>query len=212
MEEGIKGKEVKPLIKVDLELEVRDKDGKLIEFKKQESHSFLRAFIHFLRAILTPSGTDSTPDTGNTSRTILFTGTLTTPSTVFQLLTFHGASGDATKGIVVGTSETAVIITQVALGSQIAHGSSSGQLNHGTCTWDAVVLDTTIGKFNLVRTFSNASGSAITVNEVGIYGGIKDTGNAERTFCIARDIISGGVSVPNGSTLTVRYIPTISTT
>jgi len=216
MEGDVKGEALKALVKMDIELEVRDKNGKLIEFRRQKSDSFVKGLIGLLRGIfrcVAGSAMTDEPITelGGASKNF-FSQSYGTPGGFGRAHACNAPAGNAAYGLIVGTGTTPVTMTDVALATKIAHGSGSGQLNYGAHTVDASVIDSTTAKFNFVRTFSNASGAAITVNEIGIYLSALDSAEAQWYICIARDIISGGVSVPNGSTLTVRYIPTISTT
>jgi hypothetical protein len=61
----------------------------------------------------------------------------------------------------------------------------------------------------LERSFTNESGSAITVNEVGAYIKMWDKTVTYRYFCILRDL-TGGISVGSGEILVVEY--TVRTT
>jgi hypothetical protein len=59
----------------------------------------------------------------------------------------------------------------------------------------------------LIRTFTNSSGSAITVSEIGLSVRIKAAYMDTWAYIlIARDLASPPISVPNGSTLTLRYL------
>jgi len=119
------------------------------------------------------------------------------------------AAGDQNKGIMVGTGTTAPTIDDYQLGTRITHGTAAGQLQHGGVAFGLPASDPTTSQFTITRDFANASGGSITVNEIGLYvrasavdyGG----GYGDRYFMVIRDVIAGGLAVPNGQTLTVNY-------
>jgi hypothetical protein len=71
------------------------------------------------------------------------------------------------------------------------------------------------GSFSIRRIFTNASGEAVTVNSCGIYACatryVYNSGASWTVYphCIARDIVSPGVTVNNGEILAVTYTPQI---
>jgi hypothetical protein len=185
------------------EIEVRDKNGKLLECKRIKSHSWLRAFIGWLRMCGSVSATTIT-DITNTARTIPFTGNST--ASVFVMGYNAGVGVDA-QGIVVGSGDTPNSINTYALASKIAHGSGSGQLAYGATVFEDVSNPSGGDlQFRVTRTFTNNSGASVTVKEIGIYGTVADSGGTTRYFCIVRDVLYSPSSIPDGATMTVRYI------
>ncbi|GAH71984.1 unnamed protein product, partial [marine sediment metagenome] len=66
--------------------------------------------------------------------------------------------------------------------------------------------DASVSQFTITRNFSNAAvGGDITVNEIGLYVKGYDTEDDTYYFMIIRDVIAGGIAVPDGQTLTVNY-------
>ena len=66
------------------------------------------------------------------------------------------------------------------------------------------------GEFPIRRFFTNTSGGSWTINEVGIYA-LGTHYSAECwSFCIARDVVSPGITVLNGELLKVTYVPQIT--
>jgi hypothetical protein len=181
-----------------LELVVSDKDGKVIEKRVLKSRSFVRQFLELLwvQAMQVPASvTYSVRDTGNTLRGL--------NDSIYSFNANAGA-GDATYGIIVGTGTNTPTITDYALQTPIAHGSGAGQLQYGGVTFVQPASDSTTSQFTITRGFSNASGSAIAVNEIGLYVKGRAAGS-QYNFMAIRDVIAGGISVPNGQTLTVNY-------
>jgi hypothetical protein len=199
------------------EIEVRDKNGKLLERKRVESHSWLRQFIAMLKGeFATRHGTTtgnanvSVSDESGTGRTYPFHLDTQTPTYNMNLSTL-GDVGDVTQGIVVGSSDTPNTITTYALGGKIAHGSGSGQLVYNAETVEDVTNPSGNDlQFRLTRTFTNNSGSAVVVKEIGLLIKKRDSGNVSRSFLAVRDVLASPSSIPDGATMTLRYIVKIT--
>jgi hypothetical protein len=113
-------------------------------------------------------------------------------------------------GIQAGTSNAAVTPTQNALGTRIAHGTGAGLFEYGGTEVLKPTFADPNGSMIIRRYFTNHSGGAITVEEVGIYAvgfnvkaGFNQRSTA-RIFCIARDV-TGGVAVADTEILMVTY-------
>jgi len=181
-----------------LELTVKDKNGKVTEHRLMRSKSFVRQFLELLwvQAFQIPEVAPyNMRDTGNTLQDIGET-----------CLTFDAtaASEDVTHGIIVGEGTTAPTIDDYAIETLIPHGTDPGELQYGAVAFGAPASDATTSQFTITRDFANGSGGAITVNEIALYGkGYKY--NVTYYFMTIRDVISGGIAVPDGQTLTVNY-------
>jgi hypothetical protein len=201
------GKYTPKLPKAVVEFEVRNKDGKLIQKGKFPAKSWVGNIIRLLNALwktwtnVTAALSKyvySTPsvllDTTNTARSL---GLYADSSG-----TFGGAApaGDTSAGILVGTSDTPVSLAQTNLLGLIANGTGSGQLSYGATVVEDLTIDTTY-YFKIIRTFTNNSGASITVRELGLF--LKPR---EISFMFARDVPTSPITVPAGSTLTLRYI------
>ena len=125
---------------------------------------------------------------------------------------FMAVTGISSRGIVVGTSDTAFNINDHALGALVSTGNSAGNLlysamlyvqntvyNSGTKTWSC----------SLARVFNNNSGGSITVKEVGLiwFGGIFSpaASGSGHTYLCERSVLSPSVVVADGAQLTVTY-------
>ncbi len=132
-----------------------------------------------------------------------------------DFLNSNAALNIDTAGVVVGSGSTPPNISDYALGTRIAHGTGSGQLQYGAVTFGAPASDSTTSQFTVTRNFANASGSSVTVNEIGLYvtqySHVQYPAHGQWPFTVVcmilRDVISGGIAVPNGQTLTVNYRP-----
>jgi hypothetical protein len=195
-----------------VELELKDENGRVLHRRRFRSHSYLNQFIAMLRGIMyhtfgsTNAGNTAVVDTSNTSRNY--------PSSSGYLyysgMPLNCPSASSEYGLVVGSGTTPNTATTYALQSLISHGTGSGQLSYGSHTFEALTTSDSTIYFRIIRTFTNYSGASITVNEIGLYAKAYDSGNTARIFCIARDVLTTGVTVDNGKTLTVRYIPSVT--
>jgi membrane-bound metal-dependent hydrolase YbcI (DUF457 family) len=195
--------------KVMVELEVRDKNGRIVKKHRQMSHSFLRQWLQFLRcqmSCVAGSGglTINVIDETGAARSYPHTWARYISE---EALATNGGAGDTSQGIVVGTSNAPNTVNTYCLGAKISHGTGSGQLYYGTHTIDDIVNPSgNILLFRIIRTFSNSSGATITVKEVGLLVRTLCYNAVYYSFLVARDVLSTPVDVPNGMTLTVRYI------
>lgn len=191
-----------------LDFTVTDKDGKVTRHESRKSESYV---VQFLQLLMIQIGNmynyvDSmaTKDTGGVYRAIhkVIGGVL------FNCM---GNNGDNTLGIVVGTNTTPVTINDSNLLNLIVNGTGAGQLQYSNSALAAPSADSSTSQLTITRNFANGSGATITVNEIGLYvyarEGSPGWGGTDRCICIIRDVISGGIDVPNGQTLTVNYRP-----
>jgi len=176
-----------------IEALVKDKKGRVTKRLKRKAHSFVGNFIKCL-AVQLASGKEAITDTGGTGRN---------PYAYSGNLDVGAGSGSTTFGIQVGTGTNAVSINDTALQSLIAHGTGTGQLQYGAVTFGATACDATKCECTITRDFANGSGGDITVYELGLVATMYDAGT--KYILIARDVVSSGITVPNGQTLTVNY-------
>ena len=175
-----------------------EQDGKIISKTRwKPSKSFVIAFLQHIASATQNAHKLGTDITG-TGRTIL------TPSIgSYYFMRADAAIGVTAYGIVVGTGTTPPTNFDYKLEAQIAHGSDAGQLQYGNQSFTDPVEHDGVVDYILTRSFTNASGSTVTINEVGIYCATHCSGPALYYFCIARDLLT--VEVPNGATVTIEY-------
>lgn len=193
-----------------LELIVKKPDGTIRERRVMKSKSFVRQFLDLLMVqmgMVNEVAYSEIRDTGNTLRPIAFS------SVNFAA---DAPANDDSYGIVVGTGSTAPTIDDYALETQIVDGVGAGQLQHGAVTYGLPTASATISHFTITRDLSNASGGAITVNEIALYVKGQQAWLCSYNdrdynytmiyyFMTIRDVVTGGISIPNGDTLTVNY-------
>jgi hypothetical protein len=208
-------KEASPLIL--WEIEVKDKTGKLIKHYITPAKSWLKQFITMLKGEFATrngvnygNGNATVVDESGTARTYPYANG-SSLNNYYMNLSTCGDTGDVTQGIIIGTSDTPNTLTTYALGGKIPHGTGSGQLLYNPESVEDVTNPSGNDlQFRLTRTFTNNSGSTITVKEVGLLVKKCDSGGASRSFLVARDVLPSPVDVPDGATLTIRYVVKIT--
>jgi len=208
-------KETSPLVL--WEIEVKDKTGKLLKHYETPAKSWLKQFIQILKGEFATrygyaaySGNVNIVDETGTARGYP-RATGSQPYDCQMNLSTLGDAGDVTQGIIVGTSDTPNSLTTYALGGKIAHGTGSGQLLYGAETVEDVTNPSGNDlQFRITRTFTNNSGATITAKEVGLLIKKLDSGGTARSWLAARDVLPSPVDVPDGATLTIRYVVKIT--
>lgn len=194
------------MLKLYFTITVKDKNGKVKRSNKNRcSHSFTKQFLQYFEGFVThrygtAEGQCSLKDTSNTARTM-------GPCSYYGNQHWALVAGVATSpyGIVVGTGSNAESVSDYALQTQCAEGSGASQFQHSAVTYVTSLVSGSDVFFSLIRTFQNASGNTITINEIGLYLASNDTAGTVRFICIVRDLLGAGVNVLNGEICTVQY-------
>jgi hypothetical protein len=211
-----------------IEVEVRDREGRIVGRGRHEMRSFLNNLLRILGGMMDAAGgfPATSPGAGVVVRTsttvITLAGSSATAYTEAQMgsggnygggvvFAVKAADNDDTYGIIVGSGTVGVALDQYAPASKIAHGTGSGQLVYGLSSYEDLGLDTGVSppvyRFRVMRTFSNLSGAAININEVCIVARSywkEDSGvRNDVKYMIARDALPSTYTVPNGGTATV---------
>lgn len=197
-----------------IELELTDKNGKKVFFKRVRAHSYLKQWIDVCKALQSYTyaigaavSLTTVLDTGNVGRVIGQAG----GSAARNAMPMMDIVNDSTYGMVVGTGTTLNNKNTVAMAAQIIHGVGAGQLSHAAQgIEDSTNPSGNDWVFRLIRTYTNNSAGSITVNELGMVVKVDDSIGTPRFFLIARDVLGVGVIVLVGLTLTVRYIQRIT--
>jgi hypothetical protein len=197
------------------EVELRDRDGKIVKRLKRKSNSWLRGFISVLRVMMnqkynvTLNRDNITAEDGSTANPPPAYVPSDRPCTIMYPCCGAGDT-DTSHGIIVGNSDTPNTINTYALGGKISHGSGSGQLLYGAMTVESVSNPSgNVLQFRLIRAFTNNSGSDVTVKEFGLLCRIS-TYNGDKSILLARDVLSSPITIPDGYSLTLRYIVKIT--
>jgi hypothetical protein len=209
---------VKGVLEAFVEVEVRDKNGNLIDQRRFRSRSFVANLLRLLRQAMIryTSGsslnslyvgtTSSEPiDHSNTARP--FTFFTANPNVAHNWLLAGAIEGEDSFGIRVGMGTAVPLPSDFNLATPISHGTGVNQLSYGAVTIDTIIIDGNTTKLRIIRTFTNNSGNPVTVTEIGLSVRIKVAyADTWAYILIARDLVSPYIGVPAGSTLTIRYI------
>ena len=198
-----------------LELTVKNKDSRVTDRRVMRGKSFVRQFLELL--FIQMSGTYTKGSSYAYHQPVTYVKDINgyLRPVVASLYSYgdifdaDAGVGSTDYGIVAGAGTTLPNIEDFDLESIIAHGSGSGQMGYGAMTFGLPTSDPGTSHFTLTRDFSNSSGATITVNEVGVRvraNALKHNQSWDTAhFLIIRDVILGGIDVPNGQTLTVNY-------
>lgn len=180
---------------------VKDPDGKIIHDTGQKpSKSFVIQFLEVVYGIfnaLAVGGYEITATDGTEDYVYVH------DQNCNQHFIVDAGVNVSTHGIVVGTGDTAETNTDYKLQTQLTEGVGAGNITHGAMTVGAVAVVGANVDLELKRSFTNNTGSTITVKEAGIYIFL----NYSTLFyhCIIRDVLVSPIDVPDKCTLTVYY-------
>lgn len=201
-----------------LELEVTDKNGKVIQTLKQRSHSWQRNAYNLLLSEMAAKNLDdagvfgagllSMKDTSAAIKDGAYGGYVWNNAGAFETVGYGARAGAAITlfGIQVGSDATAWDFEQFKLLVQIAEGTAPGALNHvamnvPTKSWAAPVFTIT-----WIRYLNNntAPPGDVLVKEVGLVYSVGISG-AFYYMMMSRDKLGATVTIPNTGQLKVTY-------
>ena len=194
------------------ELEVRDKEGRIISSRREKSRSLLRNFALLVRTLL--AGNIAGVITGSNFDVKVSVTKRDGSTFSFPSLMYSGEAENAPAameaaamerndnyGVIVGAGTAAVTKHDYDLASQYKDGIEANQLLHGKTTVEDVDGTEAESVWRVIRTFTNESGATITVREIGL--AVLCQGNY---VLIARDVLSTPEDIPAAASLTVRYV------
>jgi len=191
------------LMQAELETIVRSPDGKVSHHDVRKAESFVRQWLELLWVHAASLGRVSEGyamrDTGNGLRRI---------RTHMDNWFLHALAAVDTHGILVGLGTTAPTIDDYRMEDQIPHGIIHPQLQYSDMAVGYPGINMNISQITITRSFANASGSAVTVYEIGAALRAYDRASWSgivRYFLVLRDVIAAGIGVPVGDTLTINY-------
>jgi hypothetical protein len=112
----------------------------------------------------------------------------------------NAATNISTHGVVVGSGNVAVAITDYKLQTQIMHGTGANQLQYSSVDFPNLYqVSGGTAKTDIRRLFTNASGSDVAINEIGLYCNTYFSWK----FCIERTLFSQ--TLADGESLEVTY-------
>jgi len=189
---------------LDIETEVRDKDGNLISTHKQTSKSLLKNFALALRALMygnISSQIATIKDMSEVNRTYPHASGIND-----EIFNCNALVTDSLFGVLCGKGTTAVTRDDWKLSNQMTHGSTIDKLSYGATSVEAPDGAPPITTWRILRTFTNNYSASQTVYEVALAFHFTGYGAASWYFLIARDVLATPQAIPVGATLIVRYI------
>lgn len=120
---------------------------------------------------------------------------------------FVGRVGESHRGIAVGNSSAATTFNTFAMGTLIPHGTNAGDLFYHDCTNSSLEVVTTtsnVSAFYFSRAFINKTGSAVTINEVGLLSNAI-IGTTNNVYLFDRRVLASPVSVASSEFVTITW-------
>lgn len=174
------------------QLTVTDKNGKVVrKTRMRRSKSFCIAFLQMIQAQCAMSATVDIKDILGASETV------TALAYMFEMAV--GATED-TYGMLLGTGTTPATNLDYVMETKIAHGGAATQLEYGSQSEIAAAEVGANVDYQLIRSFTNTSGSTIQVTEAGLYQYMK----AVKYAMTIHDVFTA-VPVADGETITATY-------
>jgi hypothetical protein len=114
-------------------------------------------------------------------------------------------AGVDSYGMVIGTGNTPVALTDYILATQIAQGTGANQMRYAASSYQAGKISSGANRsYKLLRFFANDSGGAITVKEVGFIARPYNHLIGQFNILICRDVLGAPVTVNDGEGITVE--------
>ncbi len=203
-----------PISEAFIELEVFDKDGRLIQRHRQRSHSWTRNAYNALFSNLASVNVDdstfgagylSGKDTGGAVVYGAWGAYIASATYEGTSYGFRAAAAEDTWGILVGSGENAESFEDYVLQTQITEGTGAGEITHiASEVADKSYADTT-WTHSLVRYFNNNTGANRLVNEVALVCKYTRFGGSNVLVLMSRDKLASTVTVPDTGQLKVTY-------
>jgi hypothetical protein len=172
-----------------IEIEVIDKDGKVIERAKEPMHSLTNNMAYWLDIFRL--GTINGRDTSGNDISDVSLSSVTGVSVL-------APSGNDNYGIIIGSSNTSFSIFQYNLQSKY----SNNNFSHGETSVDSISQSPLYSCTIYKRTFTNNTSGDLVVREVGLVAMLQ-TGSTTRYMLLTRDVISDR-NIPAGGSIVVK--------
>lgn len=187
------------------------RNGSVMLSHSQRAHSFLSNFMRELYAGFSGDDVGKISSSGATRKSLFAADQGTDRFEPGFGLTKDSGAGGA-NGLVVGSGDTPFSVSQYSLPTEIAHGTSVGQLTRGATTFipPSIATDGKSVSMSIERAFVNDSGSDVVVKEVALKGYVYFLGysgtHVGDTHYFSRDVLDTPITVPPGQTLAVRVV------
>jgi len=181
---------------------VRGRNGNVISQEERKSRSFLGLWNKMIWTQMTGASYPALMVTDiNGNSWPLGVGT---SGNNFKM---SGGAENTNMGIVIGTSDAPVSISDFRLGALITQGFGIGQMDYLAMAINASVVADPNCDFFMSRQMANNSGGLITVRESGIYVMMERSLSPFTAAygCGVRDVFATPQDVPDGGGITIEY-------
>jgi len=181
---------------------VQDHNGKVLSKEEEKSRSFLGLWNKMIWTQMTGASYPALMVTDiNGNSWPLGVGT---SGNNFRM---NGGAENPNMGVVIGTSDTPVDVSDYRLGALIAQGFGVGQMDYMAMVINASVVADPNCDFLMSRQMANNSGGLITVRESGIYVMMERSLSPFTAAygCGVRDVFTTPQDVPDGGGITIEY-------
>ncbi len=181
---------------------VRDRNGKVLSQEEKKSRSFLGLWNKMIWTQMTGASYPALMVTDING--ISWPLGVGTSGNNFRM---NAGAENAAMGIVIGTSNTPVAISDYRMGALIAQGFGAGQMDYMAMVINASVVADPNCDFFVSRQMANNSGGLITVRESGIYVMMERSLSPFTAAygCGVRDVFGTPQDVPDGGGITIEY-------
>ena len=192
-EEKVKVEKEEPeTMQLSYSIEIKDKDGKVVQRVSGPAHSYVRQFYELMSVQAQQAGLAGIIDTDGAPQTIL--------AHAYNFFCYAPATITA-YGIRIGKGSTAVTISDYCMETPLEEGVGVDQVNHLATTRTVPAVVGTTCSFDLLRAMVNNSLAIISnIREIGIYMRAYTT----KYVLGVRDIVPS-LSIPIGGTMSVKY-------
>jgi hypothetical protein len=175
--------------------------------RRRICRSFVKAFLQMMEVLTAHAYDDysdavTIKDTSNTDNNIQNNSTDTGGDKLFAS---EAPAGNTSYGLLVGTGVTAPTVSDYTMETLIAHGTAATQLSYGATAVSAATVSGTSTILAIIRSYTNGSGGAITVKEIGW---VTETYNAKYNLML-RDSVDQAIADAATSTLTLTIVTTV---
>ena len=180
----------------ELEIEVRDRKGRIKKQYKQPMRSFVKNFLKILRAGFRDQDEPDVIDQSGDAYTV---GNPSDSSGYYLYVEVD--AGDYGAGVLIGSGTTPPSNDDYKLESKY----DTSVFNYGSVSVSSVVEEEGYVKIKIARQFTNISGSEKTINEVGLAAYTQSSGGYTK-FLIARDVLDQPITLADGEIIIIRYV------
>lgn len=189
-----------------LGIEVRDRNGVLLQRMEQRSESFVQNFAVLMSSAEQEGAiTNGLTDAGTNTIAATTTSTKTSATPTGGWLGTVATAGAMTLGMAVGTGTSAPTTSDGILTTPIANGNGAGQLAYGAETYTNPSSTSGTTTWVDARLFTNNSGGTIGITEVGLFGAIQSASSGTGPVMILHDKLPSTVNLLNTTSTTGSY-------